>query len=81
MRWVFDTLGVAEGGYELNTAKPIFLRRMGFWRFGAQADGVYVELRETNADNSGGLLHSVEYWNRQGHIPQAVLKLISWEHP
>jgi hypothetical protein len=30
MRPVFDTLGVAGEGYELNTGKPIFLRRMGF---------------------------------------------------
>jgi len=63
MRWDFDTLGVAGGGYELNPGKPIFDRKMGFCRFGAQADGVHVELRETRSDNSGATLHFVQYWN------------------
>jgi hypothetical protein len=51
MRWDFDTLGVVGGGYELNTGKPIFLRRMGFWRLGAQANGLYVEPGLRIADN------------------------------
>jgi len=41
MRWVLDTLGVAGGGYGLNTGRPIFLRRMGFWRFEEESASIH----------------------------------------